>query len=205
MQEHQVTVEGTTRRLSEPFHVLATANPIEYEGTYPLPEAQLDRFLLRISFGYLDAAEESEVLARRLDRRREEQILDAICDKATLVEMQQRVEYIAVEVTVRDYIVAINAATRDHAHVLVGASPRGALAMLLSARACAAIDGREFVTPDDVKAVAVAALAHRITLRPETYLQNISGERVVQDVLKEVPLPSPVAMPDFSRSGRAAS
>ena len=198
MQERQVTVEGNTAPLEQPFHVLATANPIEYEGTYPLPEAQLDRFLLRISFGYLNAEEESEILERRMLRHQEDQVLDPVCDGATLLEMQRTVENTAVESSLRDYMVALNAATREHPHVLVGSSPRGALALLLASRATAAIDGRGFVTPDDVKHVAVAALAHRLTLRPETYLHRITGSQVVLSVLDEVPVPSSWAMPEFA-------
>lgn len=198
MQERQVTVEGHTTALEEPFHVLATANPIEYEGTYPLPEAQLDRFLLRIAFGYLNAEEEAQVIERRIVRHKEEQTLEPVCDSATLVEMQRSVEEIVVDGSVVDYLVALGAATREHPHVLVGASPRGALALMLASRAIAAIDGREFVTPDDVKEVAVAALAHRITLRPETYLHRVSREQVIRNVLEEVPVPASATLPEFA-------
>ena len=198
MQERQVTVEGNTTPLEEPFHVLATANPIEYEGTYPLPEAQLDRFLLRISFGYLSAADEAEVVLRRIARHQEEQTLEAVVDSATLLEMQRTVEEIVVDTSVVDYMVALGAATREHPHVLVGASPRGALALMLASRATAAIDGREFVTPDDVKDVAAAALAHRITLRPETYLHRISREQVIRTILEQVPVPESSSLPEFT-------
>jgi MoxR-like ATPase len=197
MQERQVTVEGTTSLLEPPFHVLATANPIEYEGTYPLPEAQLDRFLLRVSFGYLDQGEEWEVLERRIARRQEEQVLAPVADGAGLLEMQATVERIEVEASVGHYMVALGAATRSQAHVLVGASPRGALSLMLCSRAMAVIDGREFITPDDVKQVAVAALAHRLTLRPETYLHRITGEQVVRSLLEEVPVPETAALPEF--------
>ena len=198
MQERQVTVEGNTTRLEEPFHVLATANPIEYEGTYPLPEAQLDRFLLRISFGYLDASDEAEVLRRRIARHQEAQVLEPVGHGELLVEMQRVVETIVVDESVLDYMVALGAATREHPHVLVGASPRGALALMLASRALAAIAGREFVTPDDVKDVAVAALAHRLTLRPETYLHRITGEQVVRSVLEDVPVPASASLPKFT-------
>jgi MoxR-like ATPase len=198
MQERQDTVEGNTTPLEEPFHVLATANPIEYEGTYPLPEAQLDRFLLRISFGYLSAADEAEVVLRRIARHRDEQTLEAVVDSSTLVEMQRTVEEIVVDTSVVDYMVALGAATREHPHVLVGASPRGALALMLASRATAAIDGREFVTPDDVKDVAAAALAHRITLRPETYLHRISREQVIRTILEQVPVPESSSLPEFT-------
>jgi MoxR-like ATPase len=198
MQERQVTVEGNTTQLEEPFHVLATANPIEYEGTYPLPEAQLDRFLLRISFGYLDAADEVEVLRRRITRHQENQVLEPVVQGELLVEMQRTVENIVVDESVLDYMVALGAATREHPHVLVGASPRGALALMLTSRALAAIAGREFVTPDDVKDVAVAALAHRLTLRPETYLHRITGEQVVVSVLEDVLVPASESLPRFT-------
>jgi len=197
MQERQVTVEGTTSLLEPPFHVLATANPIEYEGTYPLPEAQLDRFLLRVSFGYLDEDEEWEVLERRIARQREEQTLDPVTDSAGLLDMQATVERIEVEGSVGHYMVALGAASREQAHVLVGASPRGALALMLCSRALAVIEGRDFITPDDVKQVAVAALAHRLTLRPETYLHRITGEAVVRSLLEEVPVPQTAALPQF--------
>src|SRR5204863_4034280 len=143
MQEKQVSVEGTTYRLEAPFHVLATANPIEYEGTYPLPEAQLDRFLLRVSFGYPDHEEEWGVLRRRIARRQEEAELEPVVDAPTLIAMQRALEDVVVEDSIGRYIVAITAATRHHAQVLVGASPRGSLALLLLARARAALAGRD--------------------------------------------------------------
>lgn len=189
MQENQVTVEGETRALERPFHVLATANPIEYEGTYALPEAQLDRFLLRVSFGYLEAEQEWEVLTRRMARRREDQEIEAVTDQVGLLAMQATVEEVMVEASVGHYLVELVTATRTHPQVLVGASPRGALALLLTARALAVMEGRSFVTPDDVKAVAVAALGHRLTLRPETYLQRLTGSDVIRSLLERVPVP----------------
>src|SRR5256886_3898071 len=155
MQEKQVSVEGTTYRLDAPFHVLATANPIEYEGTYPLPEAQLDRFLLRVSFGYPDAEEEWDILRRRMSRRREESFLEPAVDADTLVAMQQALEDVVVEDSIGRYIVELTAATRQHNQVLVGASPRGSLALLLLSRARAALAGRDYVIPEDVKDVAI--------------------------------------------------
>src|SRR5262245_53537726 len=145
MQEKQVSVEGTTYALQPPFHVLATANPIEYEGTYPLPEAQLDRFLLRVSFGYPDAEDEFDVLRRRMARRQEEGSLPAVVDAAGLRAMQAALEDVAVEDSIGRYIVSLAAATREHPQVLVGASPRGSLALLLLARAVAAMAGRDYV------------------------------------------------------------
>ena len=190
MQERQVTVEGETFPLAAPFHVLATANPVEYEGTYPLPEAQLDRFLLRVEFGYPGADEEWEVLRRRLDRGREEVTVRQVVDAAGLLGIQQAVESVTVDPDVGRYCVALAAATRAHHHTLVGSSPRGGLALLLVARAHAVIAGRDFVTPEDVKAVAVPALAHRITIRPELWMSDVTGRSVVEAVLGHVPAPS---------------
>ena len=198
MQEKQVSVEGTTYRLDPPFHVLATANPIEYEGTYPLPEAQLDRFLLRVSFGYPSPEEEWEVLRRRMGRRQEESEVPAVVDAETLLGMQAAMEDVGVENSIGGYIVALTAATRAHPNVLVGASPRGSLALLLLSRAWAALSGRTYVVPEDVKAVAVPALAHRITLRPELWLRRVEPATVVADVLERTPVPASGAMPRHS-------
>jgi MoxR-like ATPase len=199
MQEKQVSVEGTTYRLDPPFHVLATANPIEYEGTYPLPEAQLDRFMLRVSFGYPTAEEEWEVLQRRMSRRQEEAFLQPVVDARLLQSMQAALETITVEDSIGRYIVSLAAATREHASVLVGSSPRGSLALLLLARARAAMAGRDFVVPEDVKDVAVPALAHRITLRPEMWLRRVDPAFVVHEVLTNVPAPASGALPTYAR------
>ena len=190
MQERQVTVEGETFHLEAPFHVLATANPVEYEGTYPLPEAQLDRFMLQVSFGYPTPDEEWDVLHRRLNRRREEQTLRGVTDAATLLAMQEAIEAVTVEESVGRYCVALASATRGHAHVLMGASPRGALALMLVARSFAVVDGRDYVTPDDVKAVAEPVLAHRIAVRPELWMSKVTGASVVAAVLRSVPTPA---------------
>ncbi len=190
MQERQVTVEGETFRLDPPFHVLATANPVEYKGTYPLPEAQLDRFMLRTSFGYPDHDEEWDVLRRRIERRQEEVELRRIVDPGTLLAMQAAVERVTVDESVGRYCVALAAATRDHQHTLLGASPRGAIALLLVSRSIAVIDGRDYVTPDDVKSIAVPALAHRITVKPELWMSAVTGTTVVNDVLSTTPVPS---------------
>jgi MoxR-like ATPase len=189
MQERQVTTEGETRRLGPPFLVLATQNPIEYEGTYPLPEAQLDRFLLRMSVGYPEREDEWRVLANRAERRTDEVQLDAIVDRETLLEMQRACEDVYVSEPVGLYMVDIVAATRTAQSVQVGASPRGSLALLKLSRCRAALDGRDFVTPDDVKAVAVPALAHRLTLRPELWVQRVSAEDIVRERLETVPTP----------------
>ena len=190
MQERQVTVEGETFPLPDPFHVLATANPIEYEGTYPLPEAQLDRFLLRVSFGYPTADEEYDVLARRMERQREEITLDRITDADGLRAMQAAVETVTVDESVGRYCVDLAAATRRHSDVLTGASPRGSLGLVLTARGFATLRGRDYVIPEDVKAVARSVLAHRITVKPELWMTEVSGARVVDQVLGTVPTPS---------------
>ncbi len=192
MQEHQITVEGQTFVLEPPFHVLATANPIEYEGTYPLPEAQLDRFMMRTSFGYPTVDDEWDVLARRIDRQSEDQSLRQITDSATLIAMQQMVERVTVDESVGRYCVGLATATRSHPQVLMGASPRGALGLMLAARAFAVIGGRDYVTPEDVKAVAEPVLAHRITVKPEMWMSQVTGRTVVEAVLSSVPTPAPL-------------
>ena len=190
MQERQVTVEGRTFLLPQPFHVLATANPVEYEGTYPLPEAQLDRFLLRVGFGYPTAAEEYDVLRTRIARQREQVVLDPVTDAAGLLEMQAAVEEVEVDRSVGEYCVALVAASRSHRDVLIGSSPRGSLALMMCARALAVIAGRDFVLPEDVKTVAPAVLAHRITLKPELWMTDLSGPGVVTGLLAAVPTPT---------------
>jgi MoxR-like ATPase len=190
MQERQVTSEGTTRALERPFLVLATQNPIEYEGTYPLPEAQLDRFLLRIGVGYPTPDDEWRILERRLERATDEVELQSMVDRETLLAMQSAVEDVHVGDSVGRYIVELVTATRTSQRLQVGASPRGALALLKLSRCRAALEGRDFVTPDDVKTVAVPALAHRLTLKPELWVQRISAEQIVREVLEQVPTPS---------------
>src|SRR5580765_6129659 len=189
MQERQVTTEGQTRRLGPPFLVLATQNPIEYEGTYPLPEAQLDRFLLRMSVGYPAREDEWQMLANRAERRTDELELTPLVDRDALLAMQAAIEDVYVSEAVGLYIVDIVAATRDAQSIQVGASPRGSLALLKLSRCRAALDGRDYVTPDDVKAVAVPALAHRLTLRPELWVQRVSAEDIVRERLETVPTP----------------
>jgi MoxR-like ATPase len=189
MQERQVTTEGETRVLEPPFLVLATQNPIEYEGTYPLPEAQLDRFLVRIGIGYPSREHEIEMLSRRIDRREDELELRPVVDTATLLEMQRALEHVHVSDAIEGYIVDLVTATRTSKRLAVGASPRGSLALLKLSRAKAALDGRDFVVPEDVKAIAVPALAHRLTLQPELWVQQVSAEDVVRDLLVTVPVP----------------
>jgi MoxR-like ATPase len=189
MQERQVTSEGTTRPLSAPFIVLATQNPIEYEGTYPLPEAQLDRFLIRAGIGYPSRDHEIELLERRLARGEDEVELSAVVDGPTLIAMQEALEQVHVSDPIQGYIVDIVTATRTSSRLAVGASPRGSLALLKLSRAKAAVAGRDFVVPEDVKAIAVPALAHRLTLRPELWVQRIRSEDVVAEALETVPTP----------------
>jgi MoxR-like ATPase len=190
MQERQVTIEGETRRLEPPFVVLATQNPIEYEGTYPLPEAQLDRFMLRIGVGYPAREHEWEMLERRIDRAEDEVELRQVVDRASLLEMQRAVEQVHVEESLGYYIVDLAIATRTAPGVQVGSSPRGSLALLKLSRCRAALSGRDYATPDDVKAVAVPALAHRLTLRPELWVERRRGDDIVREVLDRVPTPA---------------
>jgi len=190
MQERQATIEGVTHRLEPPFLVVATQNPIEYEGTYPLPEAQLDRFLLRTGFGYPTADAEWEMIDRRLERGVDDVVLQSVVDRETLLAMQRAVEGVHVDESVGRYVVDLVAATRESPSVSVGSSPRGSLAIVKLSRCRAALDGRDFVTPDDVKSVAVPALAHRLVLRPELWVQRRSGEDVVREILDQVRTPA---------------
>jgi MoxR-like ATPase len=190
MQERQVTVEGTTHVLAPPFLVLATQNPIEHEGTYPLPEAQLDRFLLRATIGYPCADAEWEMLDRRGERRQDEVELRPVVDVQRFISMQRAIESVYVSESIGRYIVEIVDATRRSPRIEVGASPRGSLALYKLARCRAALNGRDFVTPDDVKAIAGPALAHRLTLRPDLWVQRVDAADVVRDLLNEVPTPS---------------
>jgi MoxR-like ATPase len=189
MQERQVTVDGVGHPLGPPFTVLATQNPIEYEGTYPLPEAQLDRFLLRLGIGYPTREQEWEVLERRLAHRTDDIALEPRADGPELLAMREAVERVHVDAGVGRYIVDVVTATRESPRVQVGASPRGSLAVLKLARSRAALQRRDFVVPEDVKAVAVPALGHRLTLRPELWVQRVRGEDVVRECLEAVPTP----------------
>ena len=189
MQEHQVTVDGTGHRLNPPFNVLATQNPIEYEGTYPLPEAQLDRFLLRLGIGYPSREQEWEVLERRLAHRADDIELERKAGAIELLAMRQAVERTHVDPSVGRYVVDLVSATRSSPRTQVGASPRGSLAVMKLARSRAALQCRDFVVPEDVKAVAVPALSHRLTLRPELWVQRVRGEDIVQECLETVPTP----------------
>jgi MoxR-like ATPase len=189
MGEGQVSMDGVTRPLPQPFVVLATDNPIEYEGTYELPEAQLDRFLLRLSLGYLTASDETAMLQRRIDRKQEQAPLEPVTTAAEVLAMRTSLEHVEVAPDVLDYVVAIVRATRAHRQIQVGASPRGALALVQLGRGQAVLKGRDFVVPDDMKKVAVPALAHRITLRPELWTRQVRSEDVVSALLDTVPVP----------------
>jgi MoxR-like ATPase len=189
MQEQQVTIEGVTNPLERPFLVIATQNPIEYEGTYPLPEAQLDRFILRTSIGYPSPDDEWLVLERRLERAVDEIELEPVVGRDELLAMQRAIEQVHVTESIGRYMVDVADATRVSPRVQVGASPRGTLALLKLSRCRAALQGRDFVTPEDVKSVAVSALAHRLVLKPELWIQRVSPEDIVRELLETVPTP----------------
>jgi MoxR-like ATPase len=189
MQEHHVTLEGNTLPLPDPFIVVATQNPIEYEGTFPLPEAQLDRFLVKLSVGYPTADEEDEILRRRAERREDQVVLRPVTTAEAFLAMRAAVEAVHVEPAVRRYMVELAAGTRAHAQVVVGTSPRGSLALLKTARAWAALEGRAYVLPDDVKRMAPWALAHRVVLDPGLWSVERSERTVIDEVVAGVPVP----------------
>jgi MoxR-like ATPase len=199
MEERQVTADDGTHQLEPPFLVLATQNPIEYEGTYPLPEAQLDRFLVRLRVGYPAAEDEWRMLDARARRGTDAVALRPVIDRHGLLSLQAAVEAVHVGAAVGRYMVALATATRESSEVEVGASPRGSLALLRLARARAALEGRDFVVPDDVKAVAVPALGHRLVLRPELWVRRVDAADVVQRVLDEVPAPPATEPQDDER------
>jgi MoxR-like ATPase len=187
MGERQVTVDGVTHPLSQPFLVLATQNPIEYEGTFPLPEAQLDRFLIKLSVGYPSLAEEEQIL---LNLQREHPIttIDQVVDGRRLLDLQRVVWEIHVDDTIRNYIVGLIHATRTHADLALGASPRGSLALFKTAQALAVLRGRDFVIPDDVKALAIPTLVHRLIVRPESALRGYTATHILNDLVQQTPL-----------------
>jgi len=189
MQEGQVSIAGDTRRLPQPFVVIATQNPIEYEGTFPLPEAQLDRFMIRLGVGYPTTEEEVEILQRRLDRKQDDVELATLCTGEDLLAMRAAVENVIVDPDIERYIVTIAANTRFHQSVLVGVSPRGSLALIKLARATAALDGRDFVIPDDVKGIASDALAHRLILSPELWSKRVTDRDIITSVVGSVHVP----------------
>ena len=189
MQEHQVTLEGESIRLPDPFVVIATQNPIEYEGTFPLPEAQLDRFMMRLQVGYPSIEQEQEILNRRRTRQSEELEISQVVRPEQLAAARQAVETVHVDSDIERYIVQLASATRRDPRVAVGASPRGALALMKSSRAWAAIQGRNYVLPDDVKRLAKPALVHRLLLQPEFWLKKNAPEDVIEASLAAVPVP----------------
>ncbi len=189
MQEKQVTIEGETYQLPEPFMVIATQNPIEYEGTYPLPEAQLDRFLVKLSVGYPNYEDELEILRRRMEWKEDEIKLNQVATIEDIMRMRMDVENIYVEDDMLDYILKIITATRENVQVEVGASPRGSIALMKLSRARAYVHGRDYVLPDDVKAVAKIALEHRIILKPEPWIRGVRPADVIDDILKKLPVP----------------
>ena len=189
MQEEQVTIEGETHALPRPFMVVATQNPIEYEGTFPLPEAQLDRFLVRARFGYPACSDEVEILSRRIARRVPQETLKPVTAAEELLEMRAALEDVYVDPDVLEYMARLTEATREHTSVEVGASPRGTLALLLLSRARAALERRDYVVPDDVKEVAVPALVHRLIIKPELWQRQLQPEQLIRGVLDRVPVP----------------
>ncbi len=190
MQEKQVTIGTVTHKLPAPFIVMATQNPVEQEGTYPLPEAQLDRFMFKMSVGYPDRADEDEILSRRITRKKDAVDVDVITDPQRVIAMQQACEDVYVDPAIRMYMVECVARTREDPRVLVGSSPRGSQALLKTGRASAAMRGRDFVTPDDIKSVAELAIAHRIILKPEHQIKGLEQGEVIQSILREVPVPT---------------
>jgi MoxR-like ATPase len=189
MAERQVSIDGTTHLLPEPFIVLATDNPIEYEGTYPLPEAQLDRFAVRLELRYLSEQDEASMLRRRLDRGSAEPTVNQVVDAHDLLAMRESVEQVSVHDDVLHYVVSLAAATRHHPQVAVGASPRAEIDLVQLARARALLLGRDYVIPEDIKALAAPAVAHRITLRPEMWVRKIQGSDIVEELLRRLPVP----------------
>jgi len=189
MQERQTTLEGETHPLPRPFVVFATQNPIEYEGTYPLPEAQVDRFLMRIDIGYPTREQEKEVLDRRRARRSDDVVIKAVSNPPEILALQAAIEDVHVDEDLERYIVEIVARTREHSQVEVGASPRGSLALMKLGRARAALKGRDYVVPDDIKEIAVESLAHRILLKPDPWIKGVQTASIVREVLAAVPVP----------------
>jgi MoxR-like ATPase len=189
MQERQTTLDGKTHSLQDPFIVMATQNPIEFEGVYPLPEAQLDRFLVRLQVGYPSRTEEAEIMRRRMVRGQEDVVLDPVADSETILDLQKTVEGIHVDDDVLGYIADIVQATRTQRQIEVGASPRGSLAIFKLSRARAVFHGRDYVIPDDVKEVAAPALVHRLIMKAESWVKGTNPNQVLEDILKTIPVP----------------
>jgi MoxR-like ATPase len=189
MQEYQVTLEGETMKLPEPFIVIATQNPIEYEGTFPLPEAQLDRFIMKLSVGYPSPEDEQEILRRRRERQRDECSLEQVTTAEEIMTMRQVIESVHVDPDVERYIVEMTQATRHRGEIAVGASPRGSLALLKLTRARSAMQGREYVLPDDVKHFVGAALSHRLILEPDLWMKRHAADQILEDIVQSVRVP----------------
>ncbi|AZM74791.1 MoxR family ATPase [Streptomyces sp. NPDC005395] len=190
MAESQVTVDGETRPLADPFLVIATANPVEYEGTYSLPEAQLDRFQLRVRMGYLTASEELAMLRARIDRAAPEAVLERLAGPQDVLAWRAVVERVEIDDDLLEYAVALVGATRGHPQISIGSSPRGGLALVQLARARAVLDGRDYVVPEDIKDLAVPALAHRVSLRPELWVRELSTDDVLRELVDGVRTPT---------------
>jgi MoxR-like ATPase len=189
MQERQTTLDGKTHPLQDPFIVMATQNPIEYEGVYPLPEAQLDRFLVRLHLGYPTRTEEVEIMLRRMSRAQEDVVLEPVADSAIILDLQKTVEGIHVDDDVLGYIADIVQATRTQRQIEIGASPRGSLAIFKLSRARSVFHGRDYVIPDDVKEIAAPALAHRLIMKAESWVRGTNPDQVLEDILKTIPVP----------------
>ena len=194
MEERQVTIDGVTYAMQRPFLVLATQNPIEYEGTFPLPEAQVDRFIMRIHLGYPDRRHEIAILNSQQDHH-PIQDLEQVISREELMRAQEAVKQVYVDDQIKDYIVSITQATREHPDVYLGASPRGSLALFKTARALAAAQNREYVLPDDIKTLAIPTLAHRIIVSPSARIKNISSQAILQEILKSTPVPGTRVQP----------
>ncbi len=194
MEERQVTIDGVTYTMQRPFLVLATQNPIEYEGTFPLPEAQVDRFIMRIHLGYPDRRHEIAILDSQQDHH-PIQDLEQVISREELMRAQEAVKQVYVDDQIKDYIVSITQATREHPDVYLGASPRGSLALFKTARALAAAQNREYVLPDDIKTLAIPTLAHRIIVSPSARIKNISSQAILQEILKSTPVPGTRVQP----------
>ncbi|MCB0087237.1 MAG: MoxR family ATPase [Caldilineaceae bacterium] len=188
MEERQVTVDGVTYPMARPFLVLATQNPIEYEGTFPLPEAQVDRFMMRIQLGYPGKSQEIDVLGRQAEKHPIESLSQVITVEE-LIEAQNAVRTIYVDDLVKEYIVDLVTATRNHSDIYLGASPRGSLALFMVCRAWAALQGRDYVLPDDVKLLAESTLAHRLLISPSARIKNVTARQIIEDTLRQTPVP----------------
>ena len=189
MEEKQVTIEGITHKLPAPFITMATQNPIEQEGTYPLPEAQMDRFMMKMSMGYPDRQEEKSILQRRKLRGKDDYDIEKITSPKKVVAMQKALETVHVDTAILSYIVELVHRTREDHRVITGASPRASQSLFKTARASAAIDGRDYVIPDDIKAVALQVVSHRILLKPESKIRGVTGQHIMRKILSEVPVP----------------